>query len=262
MVKDVDETNPKEGGVVTFTITVTNDGPNDATGVEFQENLPPGVTYLSHNAPVGTFYDPTTGLFIVGELAAKTSVELEITVEVDEGTAGEVIINAGSALADQADIYLENNTGQISFTVQEADLIVDKNVDESSPKEGGTVVYTITVTNKGPNEANDVEITDTLPEGLTYVSNTTSQGSYDEGTGVWTVGTLAKDQTETLTITATVNGDTAGDMITNMATVTNSDQGDSDPINSMAPGFLFVLRCCYISARTHEFRCHEGSRRR
>ena len=106
-----------------------------------------------------------------------------------------------------------------------ADLKLSKSVDPTSAGPGDQVTFTITVENKGPNDATGVEVTDQLPSGYTYVSSTPSQGTYDPATGVWDVGDLANGDSATLTITATVNA--SGDY-TNTAEVTALDQTDPD----------------------------------
>src|SRR5207249_3646105 len=87
-----------------------------------------------------------------------------------------------------------------------ADLNVTLGVDNSRPLEGGTVKYTITLDDlNGPLDAQNVQITDLLPGGLTFVSATPPGGtSYDQSTGVWNVGTIAAGTSVTLTLTATV----------------------------------------------------------
>jgi hypothetical protein len=78
-----------------------------------------------------------------------------------------------------------------------------------------------------------VTATDLLAAGLTLVSSTPSQGTYDSNTGVWTVGTINSGANATLQITATVNGLAA---IANTAEVTASDQFDpnSTPGNNQS----------------------------
>jgi uncharacterized repeat protein (TIGR01451 family) len=70
------------------------------------------------------------------------------------------------------------------------DLAVAKSVDDAAPNEGDTVTFTVDVTNNGPDPATGAEITDLLPTGVTYVSDTVTVGSYVSGTGVWTIGAL------------------------------------------------------------------------
>src|SRR5439155_284289 len=77
--------------------------------------------------------------------------------------------------------------------------------------------------NAGPNAASGVTVRDTLPAGLTYQSSTASQGSYDPGTGVWTVGTVGVGATQTLTITALV---VSPGVQANTASIAHADQFD------------------------------------
>ena len=87
----------------------------------------------------------------------------------------------------------------------EADIGIEKTVDISEPEIGTDVEFTITVTNYGPNDTIGVVVNDLLPDGLDYVSNDTSQGTYNYITGDWNVGDLANGEYATLTITATVS---------------------------------------------------------
>ena len=48
-----------------------------------------------------------------------------------------------------------------------------------TPNVGDTITFTVTLTNNGPNAATSVQVTDLLPAGLTFVSATPSQGTYD-----------------------------------------------------------------------------------
>jgi large repetitive protein len=64
-----------------------------------------------------------------------------------------------------------------------------------------------------------------LPAGLTFVGSTQTQGTYNSGTGVWDVGTLASGASATLTLTATLS---ATSPVTNTAEVSASDQFDPD----------------------------------
>ncbi|MBI4915328.1 MAG: DUF11 domain-containing protein [Acidobacteria bacterium] len=81
-----------------------------------------------------------------------------------------------------------------------ADLAVTKTVDFATRVVGQNAVFTITVTNNGTSGASDVVVTDLLPAGLGWVSDT-SGGAYDPLTGVWTVGDLAAGTSAVLQIT-------------------------------------------------------------
>jgi uncharacterized repeat protein (TIGR01451 family) len=112
-----------------------------------------------------------------------------------------------------------------------ADLAVTKGVDNATPNELSTINYTIVVTNNGPATATVIQISDVLPVGVTYVSDTPTQGSYDSFTGNWFVGTLTNSATATLIIEASVDAGTAGSTITNTASVSFLNQSDPNPAN-------------------------------
>jgi choice-of-anchor A domain-containing protein/uncharacterized repeat protein (TIGR01451 family) len=78
--KTSSNTNPEDEELVTYTITVTNNGNVSATGVAVTDILPAGLIYQS-STPVG--YDTTTGIWSVGDISAGNSKELNITVKVD-----------------------------------------------------------------------------------------------------------------------------------------------------------------------------------
>jgi uncharacterized repeat protein (TIGR01451 family) len=104
-------------------------------------------------------------------------------------------------------------------------LAVTKTVDNANPFEGNTIHYTVTVSNNGTIDATNVAVKDQWPAGLTFVSSTSSQGSYDPLMGSWNVGTLTPGKTVTLTITATVKVGTQGLTIINKVTAL-SDQSN------------------------------------
>ncbi|HMB68927.1 MAG TPA: DPP IV N-terminal domain-containing protein, partial [bacterium] len=111
-----------------------------------------------------------------------------------------------------------------------ADLGLTKTVDNPTPAIDGTVTYTLSLTNFGPNPATGVEVTDLLPSDVAYVTSVASQGSYVDGTGLWTVGSLGVNVTATLDITADI---AAGGNVTivNSASVTASDSTDTNSAN-------------------------------
>jgi len=115
-----------------------------------------------------------------------------------------------------------------------ADLGVAKIVDDAAPPEGDTVTYTVTVTNAGPSTATVVQLSDSLPAGVTFVAASAGQGTYDSATGDWFVGTLGVGSNATLTLQASVDAATSGTTITNTASVTYLSQYDPNAGNTSA----------------------------
>ena len=78
-----------------------------------------------------------------------------------------------------------------------------------------------------------MQITDLLPSGLTYLSSSTSQGTYNNVTGVWNVTNLNASSNATLTLTARVDTGTGGTTIINSANITHADQLDPVASNNL-----------------------------
>src|SRR5262249_19489376 len=136
---------------------------------------------------------------------------------------------AAVSKADQFDPDPNNNSASTTETPQQADLQVTKAVSNPPPNEGDTITFTVTLTNKGPDPATNVTVSDLLPPGLTFIAATPSQGAYNSTTGLWTVGTVTTTAPQTLRIQATVGS--AGAQ-TNIASVNHADQFDPNTGNN------------------------------
>ena len=98
LVKTVDNPTPEIGSNVTFTIVVTNDGPDDATGVTVTDELPTGYTYVSDDA-AGAY---AGNIWTIGDLAVGASVTLNITAMVN--ATGDYFNVAQVTTANETDI--------------------------------------------------------------------------------------------------------------------------------------------------------------
>lgn len=94
--KSASSNNVEDGETFTYTITVKNNGPDDATGVEVTDVLPDGVEFVSYSATQGTF-DNVSGIWNVGNLANGVSKTLTITVQVDVEESNNATFNLGAA---------------------------------------------------------------------------------------------------------------------------------------------------------------------
>lgn len=113
------------------------------------------------------------------------------------------------------------------------DLVLTKTVNNPNPVLGSEVIYEIEVTNDGPNDATNVEVTDLLPTGVSYVSDTAPGGTtYAPGTGLWVIGNLANGATLTFTITGRVD---ASGTITNYAQVSRASEFDINSTPNNGP---------------------------
>jgi len=103
-VKSVSDANPSEGDVITYTITVNNNGPADATNVTLTDVLPSGVTLTGSSQTGGSVNTYVGGVWTIGDLANGAVATLSITADVDVGSSGLTIVNtttaAGRSLAN------------------------------------------------------------------------------------------------------------------------------------------------------------------
>jgi uncharacterized repeat protein (TIGR01451 family) len=147
----------------------------------------------------------------------------------------------GDSVSSETYVTITVNPNQEEGTT--ADLAVSKTVDNAQASAGATVTYTITVSNNsGPDTATNVMVTDILPAGVTYISDdsTTTGTTYATSTGVWSVGSLSVESSKTLHIVASVNNaDTAGQVITNTASV-SSDATDSNSENNSGSATITI----------------------
>ncbi|MBW8862886.1 MAG: DUF11 domain-containing protein [Acidobacteria bacterium] len=130
---------------------------------------------------------------------------------------------------------LNNSSAAVVNAAGTADLRVTKTVSNRAPAAGDQVTYTIAVTNLGPDSATSTRILDALPAGLTFMSATASQGTYDASTGEWTLGIVPVVRSATLAITARLDQPRS---VTNVAALQASAPSDPNPANDAMSAVL------------------------
>ena len=196
--KTVNNENPYNGDEIIYEIVISNNGVDNATNVIVSDNLPNGLIYVSSDASKGS-YDATTGLWTVGDLAIGETVKLTITVLVNK--SGNLTNNVSVNSTEHDLNYTDNNDSVVIDVIPVADLVVDKEANQDVIYVGDEVIFIITITNNGPNDAENVIALDKLPEGLEFVFSNASKGTYDFETGIWDIGNLTVGETVTLIIT-------------------------------------------------------------
>ena len=189
--KTVSIANPNFGDNVTYTVTVSNDGIGDANNVVIVDRLGEGLTFVS--ASDNGVWDPVkrTVTWIV-DLAKGESRTFYVNA---------TVVGYGNV---SNSLVVGNKTASVNVTVPE--IIPDKTVNVANPNFGDNVTYTVTVSNDGIGDANNVVIVDRLGEGLTFVS-ASDNGVWDpvKRTVTWIVD-LAKGESRTFYVNATVVG--------------------------------------------------------
>ncbi len=233
------------GDTVTYTVIVINGGPDMfPAGSVVSDILPGTLTFGGAWATGGTPGNSGNAvLWTLPSLSLNDVVTLTITATVNSSTAGQTILNtAAISSATQGDRGPLNNSDVATVTVSGADLQVSKSVvPGTTVLPGGTITYTVVVTNNGPDTATGVVISDTLPEGLTFggvVDGSPLPGDYAES--VWNLGELTKGGLATLSYTATVNAGTVGQTLVNTAVISSIITEDSISNNDVATATITV----------------------
>ncbi|MFO1062305.1 MAG: SdrD B-like domain-containing protein [Pirellulales bacterium] len=221
-------------GQLTYTLTVTNNGPSDATGVTVTDVLPAGVTFVSANSSQGSATEATgTITGALGAIASGASATVTVIVSVDSATTGP-ISNTATVTGNETDSDNTNNSASASTTVtRQINLGITKTDSADPIVPGQQLTYTITVTNAGPSTATNVSVTDVLPSGVTFVSATPSQGTANNASGTITgsLGTLNSGSSATIAVVVTVNSN-APTSLSNTATVTATETDTDTSDNS------------------------------
>jgi uncharacterized repeat protein (TIGR01451 family) len=230
------------GTNATYTITITNNGPNAAQGVVLSDLLPTGSNFVSMTQTAGT------DAFTFGQSGGNVSETATGTIASGSSDTFSLVVAAPSSLGNGApfndtasvnatnpDPNTANNTATVTGTVVNNNPNADVAVSVSGPStgnEGDTVTYNITVTNLGPAGATGVVLTDTLGSLLNYVSATSSQGTFSQSGGVvtFTIGSIASGGT----VTATVTAQAIEDGSTSDATSVTSTSPDPNSANNSA----------------------------
>jgi uncharacterized repeat protein (TIGR01451 family) len=246
VVTKVDHPDPVVvGQMLTYEITIADNGPSTARTVTLLDQLPPEVAFIgatiSHGSGTCVFQTvPPNSVFCnlnnldPGQYV-KVFIDTLVNPSVPDGTQ---ILNTATAAAATSDPDLTNNTATATTTVQaEADLSIakDAQVDLSNP--APRIMYTVDVTNLGPSDAQNVVMTDPLPLDPKKI-----RFLFDTGNGTCTyvlathtvtcdVGTLAAGATYSVDIYVDVRGSVG--VISNIASVTSST-ADPNPANNSA----------------------------
>jgi len=229
---------------VTYTITLTNLGPADATSVSWTDTLPNSVpvgfpmTFVSFNQTSGPAFNcgspGTTVTCTLATFPAGSTAAFQFVGHIPPATDGRTYTNVANQTTSN-DQNSENDSASTTVTVSSADVGVVKSAPATASA-GGTMSYTIVLSNGGPDAATNASFTDALPSQETFVSVLQDNGPAATCVGGQTVScgvpVLGNGQSAQFTVNVAISSSTPnGTLLTNTATAT-SDASDSNANNN------------------------------
>ena len=223
------------GNSLIYKVGVSNLGPDMATDVTLTDTLPTEVTLLSTTASQGSCSESGgTITCSIGDLVVESEAKVAITVT---PTATGEISNSAEVSGTETDPDGSNNITTTATTVNapapslEADLDIVKTNLPAPATAGNSLIYKVTVTNTGPDNATDVTLTDALSPDVTLLSATSSQGNCIEfgGTVICNLDDIASGNDAEVAITVLpASPGTISD-----TAVAAGNETDSSPLDNM-----------------------------
>ncbi|UFH55158.1 GEVED domain-containing protein [Spirosoma sp. KNUC1025] len=250
--------------VTSYSLTVRNDGPNDATGIQWQNRLPEGLLFVSGGPNVTA---STTAVSGTGDLSLAPGQSTTFTYQLRATLPG-TYVNAAQIIAsgvydpdsqpnsgtgdgqdDQASVGVRTISGSVNVYTSpnpdqlplpavisnqpapdpaKADLSLAMAVNQRTPRLGKLVTFTISVSNAGGLPSQNVVIRDTL-RGMTFTASPSGMSVVGSGDGYsileGTIASLASNSVTQLIFTAQT---TTLNYITNAAQIWSAATPDPD----------------------------------
>lgn len=211
----VSNPNPNVGELVTMTIFIDNEGPNDASGVSITDQLPQGFinpTAVSDSGAVNGDAIEWTNLQVpVGgmeltyqvEVARPTSLNPDEYTNVTQIVASNEYDPTSTPDNDDGDQSEDDELSTIT-AIPTTDLSLTKQVSSESPSIGDHILFTVTASNLGDLDATNILISEVLQSGYQFISYQSTNGTYDYISGLWDLPLVSAQDNEQLTITVEV----------------------------------------------------------
>ena len=194
---------------VQYVIPFSNAGANAASNVVITDSLPLGLSLNTQQTTAGVTFGGASGQTLswtIASLAPSASGVITLTATVDPATPQDTQMTNSvgiSSTPSEAPATLSNNVAtQTVITGGPPDLTVASTWPQATgTAPGKEFSYTITYTNLGENDANDITITDVLPANVTVVSsNVAPANNATSGTLTWHVSSLEYRESGDITL--------------------------------------------------------------
>lgn len=229
MTKAVDKNFADIGDTLTYTVSFTGTGNTNANNVIFTDVIPTGTTFVLNSLTIdGTTQvgaNPANGVNI-GSIPTGTTKNITFQVVVNTIPASNVVSNGSSASyqytvnPSQSPVTKNISSNLVSTQINNANVTLTKSTNKQFATIGETISYTILITNSGNATANNVQLTDPLPNGTILTLGTVTLNGVLQNVDslvALPIGTIPGGATFTLSFQVTVINITAQNPIINNA---------------------------------------------
>jgi uncharacterized repeat protein (TIGR01451 family) len=215
------------GTSTTYTLTLRNDGPSDATRILVTDNLPPEMVFATGSP--GCSNQGSRVTCTIDRLKAHSSTTRSITVNVKPTASGPLSHVASVSAVEPDPKPLDNSTTITTEASRQTDLAITKTGPDPARRAAGeSLVYQIAVENKGPSDSTGATITDHLPAGLTF-SASSDCTSEDGRTVTCELSAIPAGDSRTASFEALIDSSLERTTLSNEATVVGNE---TDPIEA------------------------------
>lgn len=230
LVKTANTVNATVGDTVVYTVTVSNTG-NLQANVTVTDTIPAATSFVANSVVVSGVPQPgaTPGTGIpVGIVAAGATVVITFAVVVDTLPSPQQLSNFATSSftftpPDGRTLTGTATSNTLTFPVSSPNVAVVKSTPSTAAAVGDTVTYSIQVTNSGIAPVNNIQFSDPIPAGASFVTgsvtvNGVAQPAANPAGGI-SLGTLAPGTSATVTFSIRVDAIPPSGQLNNRSTV-------------------------------------------
>ncbi|WP_347050453.1 HYR domain-containing protein [Flavobacterium olei] len=245
ITKTVNIASPCVNSNIEFTVTASNLGLNNATGVSVNDLLPSGYTFVSSTASVG-IYNSTSGVWSIGDLDPSMSATLKVIATVKSNG---IYNNTAAFSASVIDSNAANNSASVSITPKALPIALSLSGSTiCTPSAGGTITSTTSVIGVSYQLYNSGNVA--VQTAKSGNGSGLSWSNIGAGTGYYVVGTNSESCSSTSNVVSVIN-DTQKPTITCPASVTKTTDANSCTATGVVLGTPVTADNCGVASVTN-----------